>query len=89
VDEAYGAQGPHDIYLSVKPARTLNQGDQDRLIAAVRATAAVVGGTCESILWVHADGSLPGQRWECEQGGSQALCPILEEQVALSCPNRV
>jgi hypothetical protein len=80
VGEAYGAQGPHDIYLNIKPARALDDADQERLIAAVRATGRTVGGTCKSCVLVSTDISHSCQRRQGKQGGPQALCEVLEEQ---------
>ena len=50
IGEAYGAQGPHDIYLSIKPSRSLSKAEEEKLINAVRSTGRVVGGTCKSCL---------------------------------------
>ena len=51
IGEAFGAHGPHDIYLSIKPSKTLSKAEEEKLINAVRSTGRIVGGTCESSVW--------------------------------------
>ena len=51
IGEAYGAQSPHDIYLSIKPSKSLTKAEEEKLINAVRSTGRVVGGTCISYMF--------------------------------------
>ena len=51
IGEAYGAQGPHDIYLSIKPSKGLTKAEEEKLIEAVRSAGRAVGGTCKFCVW--------------------------------------